>query len=407
MKFERSIRPAGDRTFRFYEFFAGGGMARAGLGDSWQCLLANDVAPVKIEAYKARWGAEHLDTRDVRELLPEDLPDTADLAWASFPCQDLSVAGNGLGIGEAERADTRSGALWPFLSLISALHAECRQPSVIVLENVTGLLTSNAGRDFSAICTALRRMSYQFGAVVIDAKHFLPQSRPRIFILAVHSNVSIPADLVRRTPNLPWHTPGIVRAHADLPRAAVAGWQWWNLGEAPTLRPGALLSAIDVGDSASWHTPAETRRFIAMMTPSHLTRLRDAKRSNRTQIGSLYLRMRPERGSNVQRAEISFGETLGCLRTPRGGGSRPRIIVVNGQKVRTRLLSPREAAGLMGLPPDHPLPETYEHAFRLIGDGVATPAVRFLANRLIEPLAQARRDQTQTTSLKRQTVRLS
>jgi DNA (cytosine-5)-methyltransferase 1 len=62
-------------------------------------------------------------------------------------------------------------------------------------------------------------------------------------------------------------------------------------------------------------------------------------------------------------------------------------VVVDGEKVRTRLLSPREAATLMGLPEDHPLPECYQHAFQLIGDGVVVPVVAFLTRTIIEPIA--------------------
>ena len=381
-----------DKGFSFYEFFAGGGMARVGLGEGWRCLLANDVAPVKIDAYKAKWGSDHLDTRDVDELRPRDLPHVADLAWASFPCQDLSIAGNGLGIGESGTGATRSGALWPFLDLIAGLRAESRQPSVLALENVTGLLTSNSGKDFSAICRALRGLGYLFGAVVIDAKHFLPQSRPRIFIVAVRDDISISANLTCDAPRSPWHTAGIVRAHAELATDVAEAWRWWELGDAPTLTDDALLAAIDIGPRADWHTVDETERLLAMMPVSHAKRLADAREDGSTKIGSIYLRMRPENGKNVQRAEISFGTTLGCLRTPRGGGSRPRIIVVEGDEVRTRLLSAREAAGLMGLPSDYPLPERYQHAFQLIGDGVAAPAVRFLADALIEPLARAAKE---------------
>lgn len=174
-----------ERKFSFYEFFAGAGMARAGLGNEWECRFANDVAAVKVAAYTAKWGAEHLDARDINELSIDDLPGRADLAWASFPCQDLSVAGAGLGIGLASggKAVTRSGALWPFLSLMNELKAERRKPGILVLENVAGLLTSNSGRDFRSICEELHALGYVFGALVVDAKHFLPQSRPRVFNL--------------------------------------------------------------------------------------------------------------------------------------------------------------------------------------------------------------------------------
>ncbi|EBU9644554.1 DNA cytosine methyltransferase [Escherichia coli] len=84
-------------------------MARAGLGPDWQCLLANDFDPKKGAAYAANWGDDHLRVADVATLSTADLPGCADLAWASFPCQDLSLAGAGAGLkGE------RSGTFWPF-----------------------------------------------------------------------------------------------------------------------------------------------------------------------------------------------------------------------------------------------------------------------------------------------------
>ncbi|MDR3716047.1 MAG: DNA cytosine methyltransferase [Puia sp.] len=96
----------------FYEFFAGGGMARAGLGDEWRCLFANDFDEKKASSYRANWGAEHLTVKDVAKVKVEALPGQADLAWASFPCQDLSLAGDGAGL-----KGHRSGSFWPKLSM--------------------------------------------------------------------------------------------------------------------------------------------------------------------------------------------------------------------------------------------------------------------------------------------------
>jgi len=96
----------------FFEFFAGGGMARAGLGNGWSCLFANDFDPKKGAAYAANWGPHELVIRDVATLSTRELPRRADLAWASFPCQDLSLAGSGAGL-----KGQRSGAFWPFWPL--------------------------------------------------------------------------------------------------------------------------------------------------------------------------------------------------------------------------------------------------------------------------------------------------
>jgi len=82
-----------EKEFSFYEFFAGGGMARAGLGDNWDCLFANDFDEMKAAAYTANWGEGDLSVDDVANLSVKDLPVCVDLSWASFPCQDLSLAG--------------------------------------------------------------------------------------------------------------------------------------------------------------------------------------------------------------------------------------------------------------------------------------------------------------------------
>src|SRR5688572_25620867 len=129
--------------FTFYEFFAGGGMARAGLGESWACLFANDFDPLKARAYRANWGGEDLFQGDVWALGAGDLPGRADLAWASSPCQDLSLAGARSGL-----AGARSSAFWGFWRLMEALDGEGRAPRTIVVENVAGLLTSGGGEDF-------------------------------------------------------------------------------------------------------------------------------------------------------------------------------------------------------------------------------------------------------------------
>jgi DNA (cytosine-5)-methyltransferase 1 len=96
--------------------------------------------------------------------------------------------------------------------------------------------------------------------------------------------------------------------------------------------------------------------------------------------------MRLEDGAKVQRAEVRFDGLAGCLRTPRGGSSRQVIAVVEGGTVRTRLLSPREAARLMGLPESYRLPGAATSALQIAGDGVAVPVVRWLAQAILEPL---------------------
>lgn len=377
---------------KFYEFFAGVGMARMGLGSGWQCLFANDCDDRKQKSYADNWVGEHFDKREVALVTAADLADQADLAWASFPCQDLSQAGAKKGIGDAGGlAATRSGAVWPFLDIIKGLAVEGRHPTLLALENVVGLLNANGGADFRALCAALSYIGYRYGAVVADASHFVPQSRPRVFVIAVRREVPVPRSLRAELPQAPWHAPTLLRARAALSEASAADWIWWSPGDPPGSKDIELTDVIDLGDEADWNSDEATDRLIGMMSATQLKRLIEARAAGRPMIGSLYLRMRPsgnEAIGNVQRCEITFGDTLGCLRTPKGGASRPRIIVVNGESVRTRLLSVREAATLMGLDEDFNLPDTYHECFRLIGDGVVPAVVKFLSERILEPLAR-------------------
>jgi DNA (cytosine-5)-methyltransferase 1 len=364
----------------FYEFFAGGGMARAGLGSGWSCLFANDFDPKKGESYAANWGSGHLHIGDVAAVAPSQLPDRADLAWASFPCQDLSLAGAYKGLkGE------RSGVFWAFWKLMLALKADGRAPRMIALENVSGLLTSNNGSDFRVLVTALTDAGYRVGAAVIDAVHFVPQSRPRLFVVAVDASVPIPQALIGE-PTQPWHPDALHRAHGHLSDQAKAQWIWWNLPQ-PPIRNLKFIDIIEPEPTGvRWHTREETKRILDMMTPLNRRKVTVAERVNSILngpvVGGIYRRTR----EGVQRAEVRFDDISGCLRTPRGGSSRQSLVVIENGRTRTRLLSPREAARLMGLPDSYKLPENYNQAYHLCGDGVAVPAVRFLVNAALDPI---------------------
>ena len=369
----------------YYEFFSGGGMVRAGLGPEWSCLLANDVDPKKAASYIANWGEESLRVEDVAALKAADLPGIAELAWASFPCQDLSLAGGGAGLG-----GRRSGTFWPFWRLMEALAKEGRAPAAIVLENVCGALTSHEGVDFAAIAEALVGGGYRLGALVIDAVRFLPQSRPRLFVIAIRADFPIALGLTLPEPDEAWHTSALLRARERLPATARDCWLWWRL-PIPAARNTVLANLIEENPKGvKWNTAAETERLLGMMSPVNLAKVEGACETQGRMVGAVYKRTRKNAdGQRSQRAEVRFDGVAGCLRTPMGGSSRQTILVVEGDKVRSRLLSPREAARLMGIPDDYELPDNYNQAYHLAGDGVAVPVVRHISENILEPLLRA------------------
>jgi DNA (cytosine-5)-methyltransferase 1 len=385
----------------YYEFFAGGGMARLGLGPGWRCLFANDIDPLKGEVYRDNFGDGVMKVADVWNVEPVDLPGRADLAWASFPCQDLSLAGRRAGL-----AGERSGTFYGFWRLVEALAREGRAPRVVVLENVAGVLTSNAGRDFEQIVSRLALSGYQYGALEIDAARFTPQSRPRLFFIG--SLDPFPPRLLSEASTAEGSaspfgcTPGVVAAVKRLPRELQRGWRWLG-APAPAARNSNLEGVIETDlPVRAWHTPSETERLLALMSERHRARVEEAKAAGGRAVGAVFRRMRPpsppsgasegapsvapEARRRVQRAEARFDGLAGCLRTPQGGSSRQFLIVVEDGAARTRAMTPRETARLMGLPDDYRLPARPTAALKVTGDGVAVPVVAWLARQILEPL---------------------
>ena len=247
--------------FNFSEFFAGGGMVRAGLGSKWRCRFANDFDPKKSAVYRRNWGDGFLKTADVHTLTTKDLPGAVDLAWASFPCQDLSLAGGGAGL----KGD-HSGTFWPFWSLMKELITEGRAPRIIALENVCGTLTSHEGKDFAAICSMFEEAGYVFGAIVIDAALFVPQSRPRLFMIGIRNNVEIPVALTQSVASPLWHTRGLRTALDSTSEDVRRNWIWWSLPEPPRRNTTFAELVEDNPSGVEWDTPAETRRLLGMMS---------------------------------------------------------------------------------------------------------------------------------------------
>lgn len=369
----------------YYEFFAGGGMVRAGLGEAWRCLFANDFDPVKAATYRANWGDDGLRLGDIADLTAADLPGTADLMWGSFPCQDLSLAGAGAGLG-----GKRSGTFHNFWDLARSLAAEGRAPRIVAVENVCGTLTSHEGRDFEVICRTYADAGYRCGALVINADRFLPQSRPRLFVIGVREAADLDPALTMLAAEGPFHTAALRRAVERLPDGLRDAMVWWRLPE-PDAPTAGLASVIEAQPSGvGWHSAAETRRLLALMSPRNLAKVEVARGTGERCVGGLYRRTRRDAaGQKIQRAEVRF-DIAGCLRTPAGGSSRQTVLIVEGGRVRSRLMSARETARLMGLPDSYRLPASFSAACHLTGDGVAVPVVRHLARWLIEPLLAAR-----------------
>ena len=296
-----------------------------------------------------------------------DRPGRADLAWASSPCQDFSLAGSRAGL-----AGGRSSAFWGGPGrLVEALDEQARAPRLLVLENVGGLLTSHGGADFAAVCEALASRGYRFGAVEIDAKAFLPQSRPRVFVIATRE---APASGLAADAPGDFQTRGVRQAFDSLPADLQRLWLWWRL-PAPAVRNTRLADLLEADGEVGWRTLGQTEALLAQLSgPAHAARWRSALADGEPVVAAVFRRIRREGGVKVQRAELRLDGLAGCLRTPGGGSSRQLLLVGGAGRTRSRLLTVRDGARLMGLPDDYRLPNSQTAAMHVIGDGVAAPA---------------------------------
>jgi DNA (cytosine-5)-methyltransferase 1 len=263
---------------------------------------------------------------------------------------------------------------------MEGLVREGRAPRLLVIENVSGLLSSNGGADFTALGAALAALGYRFGALEVDAALWLPQSRPRVFVIAARE----PGDIGAAGPSAPFHGPRVQAAWERLPPELKDRWAWWRMAP-PARRNGTLADLLEPDHMVAWFAEARTAELLALMAPLHRERLAAAGATGRA-VGALYRRVRTERGQKVQRAEARFDGLAGCLRTPAGGSSRQVVVVAEDGRVKARRLTAREGARLMGLPEDYRLPAAETTALKLLGDGVAVPVVRALAEQILEPL---------------------
>ena len=341
-----------------HEFFAGSGLVAYGLKGMFRPIWSNDICPKKAEVYHSNFEDNHFLLDDIKNVSGATLP-YAHLSWASFPCQDLSLAGSIGGIDAK-----RSGLVWEWLRILREMP---QRPFLLLIENVIGLLSTNNGANYTKLHNALLDLGYRSGAVVLDASHFVPQSRPRVFVIAVKKDVQIPNDLQDNGKN--WlHSKAAVKLGLALP-----DWIWWRANEPPK-RQTKLIDVLDL------HLPYNKDYVLKLIPSNHQEIL--ASRSDCIATG--YRRIRNKK----QCLELRFDGLAGCLRTPEGGSSKQFLVVKHGAETHARVISSREAARLMGAPDTFNLPENDNSAYKAMGDAVALPVASFIGKSFLEPLAE-------------------
>jgi len=351
------------------EFFAGIGLVRMALERAgWQVTFANDIDPAKFTMYRDNFGGQDFFLGDVASIPAERVPSIA-LATASFPCVDLSLAGNRTGLNGGQ-----SSAYWKFQKLIEDMGG--RRPRAILLENVVGLLSSSDGQDLRSIIASLCKLGYSCDLLMVDAVYFVPQSRQRLFVIA--SLTAHPTQLF----DLP--------AHEARPKQVVEFIQkhrglTWSHVPLPPLPPKQSNLATFVerlnNDAPEWWDSYRQKHLFSQMSPTHRKLLRHLMESKRLAFATVYKRVRPA----GCRAELRADGIAGCLRTPRGGSSKQFVIQAGRGEWRVRNMTAREYARLQGVPDSFKISVPYNQALFGFGDAVCIPVVEWVIRHAVAP----------------------
>jgi len=380
------------KTKTFAEFFAGIGLMRLGLEhEGWSATFANDISIDKYEMYSAHFDDQpplYL-IKDVHLLEPDEMP-TVTLATASFPCNDLSLAGMRHGLGGKQ-----SSAYWGFIKILDRLQE--RRPPLVLLENVAGFLNSHNGRDFQAALLALNRLGYAVDPIMIDAGRFVPQSRVRLFVIArfddrCHAWESHDASRFYESDVRPKALADFIFRHPEIV---------WSIKLLPNL-PSRSSTLVDMlqdipADSPIWWSKARVDYLVNQMSEKHRHALNEMMKSESWSYGTVFRRIRHGRSM----AELRNDGMAGCLRTPRGGSGRQILARAGYGNVAARLLTPGECAALMGAP-GFRINAPLNKALFGFGDAVCVPAVAWIARHYLSQVLEEKTPEPNTYRATRQ-----
>lgn len=353
------------------EFFSGIGLARSGMQEAGiKTVWANDIDATKCALYGAQWGVSDLHCMNVFDVDPHDVP-AADIAWASSPCTDLSLAGKRSGLVEGRE----SNAFFGFTDVIAGMGD--RKPQALILENVCGLASSHDGMDFRKVVETFNELGYSVDALELNARRWLPQSRPRMFVIGLlHPLAGGDLDSSLRPDKMAWiHSDESLITHIT------------PLGDIPELKASGFTKLAEklADDDPRWWNDVRVGKFISSLSETQRSRFDHLVTSKKVVARTAYRRTRG--GAPVW--ELRDDDIAGCLRTARGGSSKQAVAFLGGGKVRVRWMTALEYAKLQGAAKFNIAGFTESQVHYAFGDAVAVPAVSWLMRAAVLPALNA------------------
>jgi len=295
---------------KYFSLFTGIAGFELGIDDRAECVGYSEVDPYAIEIYEKHFN--HKNYGDITKIKAESLPEF-DALVGGFPCQAFSIAGKRKGF-----SDTRGTLFFDVARIIKE-----KQPRLLLLENVKGLLSHDKGRTFITIISTLDELGYDAEWQVLNSKDFgVPQHRERVYIV------------------------GYLRGE---PRQEI----------------------FPIGTSQEKHLPKTDKQRC-----SNTLTGRSAGGQNRRGtyiIHNIY-------GGFKEKKIREFRNYSPTIRTSAGGGHIPSV--VQGKEVRR--LTPIEGERLQGFPDNWTKGVSDTRRYTAIGNAVTTNVIRYIFDKLYE-----------------------
>lgn len=337
------VEPLATAEFTFADLFAGIGGTRLGFERAGgRCVFTSEYDRFCVETYRSNFRPDHQIVGDIREVtaseakIHQTVPDH-DVLVAGFPCQPFSIAGvskkNALGDPHGFACKTQGTLFFDICKIL-----EVKRPLAFVLENVRNLKSHDGGRTFGVIVEALRELGYQFEHTVIDAIHWVPQHRERIFIVGFREPTAFSMESIA----------------------------------APQTRRPMLDSVLHREDGSElpesdYTTGSQGKVHKKYTLSAHLWKyLRDYAAKHR------------EAGNGFGYGLVTRKSTARTL-SARYYKDGSEILVSRGRGRNPRRLTPRECARLMGFPDSFRIPVSDTQAYKQFGNSVVVSVVEAVA----------------------------
>lgn len=369
-------------TYAVAELFSGIGFVRAGLESAsglFRCVYTNDFDEEKCRCYRLNYAFPSCEPQDIRAVCPTQYCNV-DLLTASFPCTDVSGAGlRSVGID-----GNRTGIVFHVLDAIGKCDVK---PRVLLFENVPGLLISNKGEDALKLLAEIARCGYHYLDMrQLDASHFVPQDRKRVFITAC---VTYSGPLLHPAAGNSETQPKALRSIQERFRHLNGQIKWMDFTvDALPEKVQDLDEHLDTSvPPSAWFDLARTLTLSNQFSDAHQEKLRSHASWPVAFVQSTY------RGRVMARP--NWQGRVPCLRRALGGGNVPKLLfraesATQATQLKIRHLTKRELLKLQGMYSNYVLPENWSRTkvASAIGDAVCVPVIKWLAEQILLPLLE-------------------